>query len=63
LTDLSLLGTQVGDPGLAHLAGLNELTGLDIRETKVTPKGVEDLAKALPKCRIHWDGGVIEPRP
>jgi hypothetical protein len=29
----------------------------------VTAKGVEGLAKALPKCKITWDGGVIEPRP
>ena len=27
----------------------------------MTAKGVQDLAKALPKCKITWDGGVIEP--
>jgi hypothetical protein len=53
----------VSDAGLAHLAGLNKLTGLDLRETKVTAKGALELAKVLPKCRIDSDGGVIELRP
>jgi eukaryotic-like serine/threonine-protein kinase len=62
LRDLSLLNTQVSDAGLAHLAELDALIDLDVRETKVTAKGVDGLAKALPKCKITWDGGVIEPR-
>jgi hypothetical protein len=53
----------VSDAGLTHLAGLNALTDLDIRARKVTSKGVKELAKALPKCKISWTGGVIEPRP
>jgi hypothetical protein len=27
----------------------------------VTKAGVEKLAKALPTCKIIWDGGTIEP--
>src|SRR5207244_1049992 len=29
--------------------------------TKVSAAGIETLKKALPNCRIEWDGGVIEP--
>jgi hypothetical protein len=32
-----------------------------VRNTKVSPAGIETLKKALPKCKIEWDGGVIEP--
>jgi len=62
LTQLALDGTQVTDAGLADLAGLDKLTDLNLANTKVTAKGVEGLAKALPKCKITWNGGVIEPR-
>jgi hypothetical protein len=33
-----------------------------LTNTKVTADGVQKLAKALPKCRIEWDGGTIEPK-
>src|SRR5262249_30725449 len=49
------------DAGLAHVAGMDQLIELNLAKTKVTAKGVEGLAKALPKCKITWDGGVIEP--
>jgi hypothetical protein len=29
--------------------------------TKVTAAGIDRLRKALPKCKIEWDGGVIDP--
>jgi Leucine-rich repeat (LRR) protein len=54
-------GKQITDAGLADLAGLNKLTYLNLADTQVTAKGVAGLAKALPKCKIEWDGGVIEP--
>jgi hypothetical protein len=46
---------------LAHLTGLDKLIELKLAKSKVTAKGVEELAKALPKCKVTWDGGVIEP--
>jgi hypothetical protein len=62
LKRLKLDRTDVGDAGLAQLAALDNLTLLELPRTKVTAKGVESIAKALPKCKIEWDGGVIEPR-
>ncbi len=49
---LYLVGTEVTDAGLKHLAELKQLRGLDLRETKVTAKGKADLKKALPKLKI-----------
>ena len=46
---------------LTHLAGLAELRRLSLRQTAVSEAGVRKLSAALPKCRIEWDGGVIEP--
>jgi Leucine-rich repeat (LRR) protein len=62
LTRLFLDSTQVTDAGLADLAGLDKLTELNLANTKVTAEGVGGLAKALSKCKITWDGGVIEPK-
>jgi serine/threonine protein kinase/Leucine-rich repeat (LRR) protein len=61
LQDLQLTGTNVTDAGLKHLKGLTNLTVLYLGGTKVTAEGVAALSKALPKCKIAWDGGVIEP--
>jgi tetratricopeptide (TPR) repeat protein len=61
LNTLYLDGNRVTDAGLADLVGLTELTYLKLTRTKVTAKGVEGLAKALLKCKIEWDGGVIQP--
>jgi serine/threonine protein kinase len=62
LTGLYLNDTQVTDAGLAHLTGLDQLTRLTLLKTQVTAQGVEKLARALPRCKIEWDGGVIEPK-
>lgn len=61
LTLLNLADTaQITDAGLTHLTGLDKLTDLSLTNTKVTAKGVEGLAKALPRCKIIWTGGTIE---
>jgi hypothetical protein len=48
--------TQVSDAGIKHLAGLNKLDSLDLRGTRATAAGVAELQKALPKCKVDWDG-------
>jgi hypothetical protein len=62
LTHLTMNNTPVTDAGLAPLGRLAGLAYLNLTKTQVTAKGVEALAKALPKCKIDWDGGVILPK-
>jgi hypothetical protein len=33
-----------------------------VRNTNVSAAGINTLKKALPGCKIVWDGGVIEPK-
>jgi hypothetical protein len=40
---------------------MDQLIELRLGKPPVTAKGVEGLAKALPKCKIEWDGSVIQP--
>ena len=58
---LQLRDTGITDAGLGHLVGLDKLTDLRLGKTKVTKAGAEKLAKALPQCKIEWDGGTVEP--
>jgi serine/threonine protein kinase len=62
LEELSLPGTRVSDVSLVHLRELKNLTSLNVRKTNVTVKGLEDLAAAVPGCKIEHDGGTIEPK-
>jgi hypothetical protein len=61
LEELVLGGPKITDAGLPHLAAIPKLKGLRLEGTKVTAAGVAALQKALPKCKIKWDGGTIEP--
>ena len=57
-----MVGAYLGNGGIRHLEGLTNLTALDLRKTKASAAGIAALQKALPKCKIDWDGGVIEPK-
>lgn len=64
-TKLATVGFSVSnlsDEHLLRLADFPLLTSVDARTTKVTEAGVKKLSAALPRCKIEWDGGVIEPR-
>ena len=61
LTHLDLGGTEVTDAGLAPFKECKELTWLGLQKTKVTAAKVEELRKALPACKIEWDGGIVGP--
>jgi hypothetical protein len=52
---------EVTDAGLAVFKGCKSLVALGLVKTKVTATGIDDLKKALPACKIKWDGGVIDP--
>ena len=62
LEELWLNSTAVSDTGLVALAKSRLLRYLVLTRTKVTEAGVKKLAAALPRCKIEWDGGVIEPK-
>jgi Leucine-rich repeat (LRR) protein len=62
LSDLDLSLTGITDAGLARLEVLTNLQFLQLYQTKISDKGVNALAASLPRCKITWDGGVIEPR-
>ena len=53
---LFLVRTKIGDAGLKHLAGMTNLEHLGLAGTQVTAEGVADLQKALPNCKISWNG-------
>jgi internalin A len=53
LEHLTLDFTNITDNALVHLRGMPQLKVLFVRETKVTRRGVEDLQRALPACRIY----------
>jgi hypothetical protein len=58
---LSLERTAVTDAGLIHLKSCTGLKNLSLLKTNVTAEGVADLQRAIPQCKITWDGGMIEP--
>jgi serine/threonine protein kinase len=62
LTSLTCNNSLVSDADLVHLIDCRNLRSLRLPGTKVTAVGIVELNRALPNCRIEWDGGVIEPR-
>ena len=59
---LGVVGNDISDQGLAELEKLQQLVWLQLNATKVTPEGIERFRKAVPGCKILWDGGIVEPR-
>jgi hypothetical protein len=60
-----MIGTsKIDDKALEHLARIKTLRALQLYGAKptVTDAGIQKFAAALPKCKITWAGGVIEPR-
>ena len=53
VSPLSLDEFQVNGAALEPLQGLNKLQTINLSRTKVTPKGVAELQKALPKAKIN----------
>jgi uncharacterized membrane protein/tRNA A-37 threonylcarbamoyl transferase component Bud32 len=56
LTKLGINCPQVSDTGLAFLKNCRKLTELDLGGTMVTGAMIEELKKALPRCKIEGDG-------
>ncbi len=48
--------SRVSDEGLKQLAGLKQLTRVELGSHKVTPSGVKEFQKALPKYEVVLEG-------
>jgi len=63
LIDLLLHNNKrITDAGLVHLKSCKNLKAVNLRATSATAAGIDELKKALPQCKIEWNGGVIEPK-
>ncbi|MBA4189554.1 MAG: hypothetical protein C0467_16335 [Planctomycetaceae bacterium] len=59
---VNVLRTGITDAGLDHFMKAENLLQLDLRDTQVSEKKIDELKEALPRCKITWNGGTIEPR-
>jgi hypothetical protein len=61
LRHLTLRGTPLDESSVGSLKLLTSLRVLDVGQTQRVADDIVDLHKALPKCAIVWDGGLIVP--
>jgi serine/threonine protein kinase len=61
LRHLTLLATPLDESAVGTLKLMTGLRMLDVRQTQRTAADIVELHKALPKCAIVWDGGLIVP--
>ncbi len=61
LRHLTLLATPLDESAVGSLTLLTSLRVLDLRQTQRVAGDIAELHKALPKCAILWDGGLIVP--
>jgi hypothetical protein len=54
LVEVNLYGTKITDEGLKYLSELTSLQVLQLRGTRVTERGVQNLQKQLPYCQISY---------
>ena len=69
---MSILADRTNIADLSPLEGCQRLTSINVRATKVTSAQVAALRKALPNCKVEWDGaekgpvagsqGLVKPR-
>ena len=52
LKEINVSDSEVTDKGLRRLADFKSLRRIDVRNTKVTAQGVEELKKTLPDCEV-----------
>ncbi|MCC9607843.1 protein kinase [Blastopirellula sp. JC732] len=58
---LIIAESAISDASVDQICSYKKLTGLEIEKTKITAAGVEKIRQALPRCKISWDGGTIQP--
>ena len=54
---LAANGSELTDEGLKHLAALRNLGRLDVERCRITPGGIAELRRALPKADVYSDFG------
>jgi len=52
LTELDLQGTSVTDASIPVLKVMTALKTLNLEKTQISDRGVRELQKALPNCKI-----------
>ncbi|MFO0876534.1 MAG: serine/threonine-protein kinase [Gemmataceae bacterium] len=62
LRDIWLCDLPLTDAGLAKLKDLKKLRFLNVRNTRVTMKGLADFHATMPNCTIDHDEGRIGPK-
>jgi hypothetical protein len=63
LRKLELGGMKLTEKQVRAFLNFTELRSLSVTETGLTKDDIDLLQRALPNCRIEWDGGVIAPMP
>jgi predicted Ser/Thr protein kinase len=61
LRHLRLDATPLDASSVGSLKLLTSLRSLEVRQTQLVAADIANLHKALPKCAIFWDGGLIVP--
>jgi predicted Ser/Thr protein kinase len=61
LRHLKLDAAQLDASSIESLKLLTNLRVLEVRQTQLVAGNIVELHKALPKCAIFWDGGLILP--
>jgi hypothetical protein len=61
LRHLTLRGTPLDESSVGSLKLLTSLRVLDVSQTQRVAADIVELHKALPKCAIVWDGGLMLP--
>jgi len=56
LRNLNLASTNVSNDAVDVLKSLTHLEELDLTGTKITAEGIEAIRKALPNCKVVWEG-------
>ena len=56
LKRLSLRNTGLTDAAIDDLKSLKDLDEMDLAGTKTTAEGIEAIRKALPNCKVVWEG-------
>lgn len=61
LKHLRIGGTPLDETSVGSLKLMANLRVLDVRQSNLVAEDIVGLQKALPKCAIFWDGGLIVP--